>query len=160
MKQLLLFVFILLASCKDAKKSEMLPLDKISKNEVIQEEQNHPGKRLMEMECYICHNPKASQTSMIAPPMIAVKGHYIDSNTTKKEFTESLILWINDPEAPSKMPGAQKKFGKMPYLPYPEKTITQIAEYLYDYEIEKPKWFDTHFEEAHGKAKRMGKGTC
>ena len=112
----------------------------------------------METECYICHNPKASENSMIAPPMIAVKKHYIDSNTTKKEFIASLILWVNDPEAPSKMPGAQKRFGKMPYLPYSVETITQIAAYVYDNEIEKPKWFDAHYEGEHGKGKGKRKG--
>lgn len=161
MKHLLLIAILIgFASCKDAKKSEMISIEKTSQNEVVQTGQTHPGKKMMETECFICHNPKATQANMIAPPMITVKRHYIGSNATKKEFTESLILWLDDPEAPSKMPGAQEKFGKMPYLPYPEETITQIAEYIYDYEIEKPKWFDAHFKEEHGtgKGKGMGKG--
>ena len=143
-------------SCKD--KTKTVPIDTTSENEIALSGKNHPGKKIMETECYLCHNPKASQASMIAPPMIAVKRHYFDANTTKKEFTESLVLWINDPEAPSKMPGAQEKFGQMPYLPYPEETITQIAEYLYDYEVEKPEWFDAHFDEKHGKGKTKGMG--
>lgn len=157
MKHIFLIAFLIgLASCKDVKKSEMAPIDKTSDKEIVQSGQTHPGKKIMETECYICHNPKASQANMIAPPMVAVKNHYKATNTTKKEFTEALILWLDDPEAPSKMPGAQEKFGKMPYLPYPEETISQIAEYIYDYEIEKPKWFDAHFEEEHGKGKRKG----
>ena len=161
MKQLLLIAFLIsFTNCKNTKKSEIAPKNTPAQKEVILSEQAHPGKLIMETECYSCHNPKASQANMIAPPMIAVKRHYMDSNTTKKEFTKALILWLNDPEAPSKMPGAQKKFGKMPYLPYPEETITQIAEYIYDYDIEKPKWFDAHFQEEHGNgnAKKMGKG--
>lgn len=159
MKQLLLIAFLIgFASCKDAKKSELTPMDATSEKEITLSEQSHPGKKIMETECYICHNPKASEANMIAPPMIAVKRHYIGDNTSKEEFTESLILWLDDPEAPSKMPGAQKKFGKMPYLPYPEETITQIAEYMYDYEIEKPKWFDAHYQEEHGNGKGKGMG--
>lgn len=159
MKQLLLITFLIgFASCKDTKKSEYAPIDTTSEKQVVLSEQSHPGKKILETECYLCHNPKASEASMIAPPMIAIKKHYIESNTTKEEFTESLILWINHPEAPSKMPGAQNKFGKMPYLPYPEETITQVAEYMYDYEIEKPKWFDAHYQEEHGNGKGQGMG--
>ena len=44
----------------------------------------------------------------------------------------------------------------MPYQPYPEETISLIAEYMYDYEIAQPEWFDEHFQREHGR--RMGKG--
>lgn len=158
MKHFLLVLFVLLASCKNAKKSEVIPLDKTSENAVAQAEHSHPGKKILETECYICHNPKASMESMIAPPMIAIKQHYIDTNTTKEEFTEALIYWVNDPEQESKMPGAIKKFGSMPYIPYPDDAIAQIAEYLYDHEIEKPEWFDEHFKAEHGRGKGKGKG--
>ncbi len=153
-KGILLLAILGMLSCKD--KAKTVPLDTASENEVAQSGEEHPGKKIMETECYLCHNPKASESSMIAPPMIAVKKHYIDTNTSKEEFIESLILWINDPEAPSKMPGAQERFGKMPYLPYPEETITQIAEYIYDYEIEEPEWFAAHFEEEHGNGNGKG----
>jgi len=46
----------------------------------------HPGKKLMEINCYACHNPTTSHEDRIAPPMIAVKKHYISSNTTKEQF--------------------------------------------------------------------------
>ncbi|MFH6604429.1 DUF3365 domain-containing protein [Maribacter algicola] len=155
-KGILLLAILGMFGCKD--KAKTIPLDTASEKEVAQSGEEHPGKKIMETECYLCHNPKASQASMIAPPMIAVKKHYIDDNTTKEEFIESLILWINDPEAPSKMPGAQQRFGKMPYLPYPKETITQIAEYIYDHEIEEPEWFSAHFEEEHGNGNGRGMG--
>ena len=97
---------------------------------------SHPGKRIMEAECYICHNPKASPESMIAPPMILIKNHYIGDNMSKEEFTEDLIKWVNDPETESKIPNALLEFGNMPYIPYPDDAIAQIAEYIYDYDIE------------------------
>lgn len=157
MKQFLLLVVILyLSSCKD--KSKTVPVAKTSEKEVAQSVQNHPGKKIMESECYICHNPQAAEESMIAPPMIAIKKYYIDANTTKDQFTKDLIKWVNDPEAETKMPGAQKYFGKMPYIPYPDDAIAQIAEYLYDYEVEKPTWFDAHFKAEHDKQNGMGSG--
>ena len=71
---LLIAILIGLVSCKDAKKSEMISIEETSNNEVALSAKNHPGKLIMETECYLCHNPNASQASMIAPPMIAVTG--------------------------------------------------------------------------------------
>ena len=78
--------------------------------------------------------------------MVAIKKHYINENTTKEEFTVALMNWVNDPEQNSKMPGALRKFGIMPYIPYPEDAIAQIADYLYDYDVEKPDWYDVHYQ--------------
>ncbi|SDE44589.1 Protein of unknown function [Pricia antarctica] len=156
MKQIILLsVLLFLASCKD--KSKTVPIDTTSENEFARTGENHPGKQILETECYICHNPKESEESMIAPPMIVIKRHYIAENTTKDQFTEDLIKWVNDPETESKIPAAHKRFGAMPYIPYPDDAIAQVADYLYDYEVEKPVWFDAHFESVHGKGKRIGK---
>jgi len=135
-----------------------IPNETISTTEVVRSEVNHAGKNIMETECYTCHNPKADQESMLAPPMIAIKEHYIGADTSKEEFTKDLIKWINDPEAETKMPGAQRRFGKMPYMPYPDDVVAQIAEYLYDHDIEKPAWFDAHFKNEHGKGMGQGMG--
>jgi len=154
----LLFLLSLIAvlSCKDTPKSGVAEIT--ATTEVARSGLDHEGKKIMEKECYTCHNPKAAQESMIAPPMIAIKKHYIGEKTTKEAFTQDLIKWINDPEAVTKMPGAQRKFGKMPYMPYPDDVVAQIADYLYDNEIEKPSWFDAHYKNEHGKGMGKGKG--
>ena len=41
---------------------------------------DHPGKKIMENKCYVCHNPTASHEDRIGPPMIAIKKHYISKN--------------------------------------------------------------------------------
>lgn len=159
MKYLSFFTILLmsLASCKEATKVESKPLETNLEISSSDQEKLHPGKKIMETECYLCHNPKASEVSMIAPPMVAIKKHYIDSTTTKEQFIKAMVDWINDPTVEkSKMPGALNRFGIMPYQPYPEETIGLIAEYLYDYEIAQPEWFDDHFQREHGG--RMGKG--
>ncbi|WP_291866424.1 DUF3365 domain-containing protein [Maribacter sp.] len=150
-------VLLFLTNCKDAKKSEYIATeDKEDSSKNISSEQ-HPGKKLMETECYICHNPKASESSRIAPPMIAIKKHYINSNTSKEEFRKSMVNWIENPSIKnSKMPGALKRFGVMPYQPYPIETIEQIADYMFDNTIEQPKWFKEHYKQGHGKG--HGKG--
>lgn len=155
----LVFV-LLLAGCKYAEKTKMESRDEVpATNETIALKQ-HPGKVFMEQECYICHNPKASRAEMIAPPMETIKRHYIDSSVTKEEFTEALIRWVNDPETESKMLGAHAKFGPMPYMPNPDDAVAQIADYIYDNEIERPEWFDTHFQKAHKKGAGLGECQC
>ena len=53
--------------------------------------QEHPGKQLMENNCYACHNPKSTEEALIAPPMVAVKMHYISEDTSKEEFIDTMI---------------------------------------------------------------------
>jgi hypothetical protein len=151
---------VLLLSCKDVQKTKIEPL----LEDVVTEENHatkvHPGKLIMEQECYICHDPKASRANRIAPPMEAIKRHYKDSNTTKEEFTQALLRWVNDPQTESKMLGAHAKFGPMPYIPNPDDAVAQIAHYLYDNEIEMPLGFDAHFKKAHKKGEGMGACEC
>ncbi|WP_347921839.1 c-type cytochrome [Pontimicrobium sp. SW4] len=123
----------------------------------IVESQEHPGKKLMETNCYVCHNPVTSHDDRLAPPMIAVKKHYKNNNITKKEFIANFKKWVNKPsEEISKMPGAIRKFNIMPYAPYSEEDIEQIADYIYDNDIEQPEWFDEHYKQEQKKG--MGKG--
>ncbi len=120
---------------------------------------DHPGKKLMEINCYACHNPTNGQEERIAPPMIAIKEHYISNNTTKEQFIADIQDWIKKPsEARSKMPGAIRNFGLMPYAPFPEETVFQIADYLYDNDIEQPEWFEDHVKQERGMGQGMGRG--
>lgn len=157
---ILLAFIVALASCKDAPKSKIEPLEQKVVAAEVQSSKTHQGKHIMQQECYTCHDPKASMANRIAPPMEAVKRHYIDSNTTKEEFTEALISWVNDPQTETKMPGAHTKFGPMPYLPNPESDIAQIADYIYDNELERPEWYDGHFQKTHKKGKGMRQCDC
>ena len=54
--------------------------------------------------------------------------------------------------------GAVKRFGVMPKTPYPEETIKQIADYMFDFDIEQPEWFEDHFNEEKGKGQGMRNG--
>lgn len=154
-----LWVFLLmLASCKDTKNPKYTTADKV-KTQVSLSSEEHPGKKILEAECYLCHDPKASEQSMIAPPMIAIKKHYISEETTKDQFQNDLVSWINNPsEEKSKMPGALRKFGIMPLQPFPVDKIKLIADYLYDYEIDQPDWFEAHYRQGNGNGKGMGNG--
>lgn len=159
--KLLYFSLALLffTNCKDVKKQEYISPENNTDAKNTASLQEHPGKKIMETECYICHNPKASETSRIAPPMIAIKKRYIGSETSKKEFIKAMVYWIENPsEKNSKMPGAVEKFGVMVEMPYPIEKIEKIAEYMYDNTIEEPEWFKEHYKQGHGKGKGMGMG--
>jgi len=142
-KFFLLFLVVIFISCKNSNKENYL----LSENINIQDlNDSHPGKKLLETNCYVCHNPTTDHDSRIAPPMIAVKKHYISETTTKQEFISDMQEWIKNPtEEKARMFGAVRKFGVMPKTPYPEETIKQIADYIYDYDIEQPEWFEAHF---------------
>jgi len=160
MKQLsFLAILVVFLNCKDTKKTDYSNTDSSSDKNLSQNEVEYPGKKIMETECYLCHSPSLPEEGRIAPPMIAIKMHYINDSTTKEEFQNDLVEWINHPsEEKSKMPGALKRFGIMPFQPYPEETIKLIADYLYDNEIEEPEWFQEHYSREHGQGKGMGKG--
>lgn len=157
MKLLATILFaILLTACNNKNRGDYSQIAENSKDSEIAIIQEHPGKRLMENNCNICHNPKTAEESIIAPPMIAVKMHYISDETTKEEFIDAMVAWSKNPTVEtSKMPGAVKKFGLMPYQFYPEETIKQIADYMYESEIDEPVWFEEHYQKMHGDRPKM-----
>ena len=168
MKYMILIISILLfINCDDKVADKYEASVKGSKTLNFNDGNDHPGKKLMENNCYVCHNPTASETDRIGPPMIAIKKHYVDENTTKDDFINEMIEWVREPsEEKSKMPGAVRQFNLMPYQFFPEEDVRKIANYIYDYEIEQPEWFEDHFQQGQGngmgkgmrKGNRMGKG--
>ncbi|WP_396600380.1 DUF3365 domain-containing protein [Algibacter sp. R77976] len=148
---LLTLLSIFIFSCNNSKNKEYSAFEK------QMEANKHPGKKLMETNCYVCHSPTASEADRIAPPMIAIKKHYIKNETSKEEFIEAMQAWIKNPnEDDAKMFGAVRRFGVMPKTPYPEETIKQIADYMYDFEIDQPEWFEDHYNQEKGMHKGQG----
>lgn len=119
--------------------------------EDVQQQLEHPGKELMALNCNSCHSPTAGENARIAPPMIAVKKHYLGEDMSKEAFIQSIQNWVENPkEEDAKMPGAVRKFGVMAKVEYPKETIKQIADYMYSNTMEKPDWFDAHYKKHHG----------
>lgn len=113
--------------------------------------QEHSGKELMESQCYICHSPTAAIDELIAPPMAAVKAHYLLSKPSKGQFVQDVISFVENSSAEnSNMPGAVSRFGLMPLQKFPENEVEQIAEYIYDYQIAEPEWFAEHWKAGPG----------
>ncbi len=118
---------------------------------------NDDGLKLMESKCYACHNPKTeSPDVIIAPPMIAVKKHYLAEHESKEAFVKAVVDWAMNPEEENAlMPGAINKYKIMPKQSFEKEELQKIAAYLFDNDIEKPKWFGQHEKEMHGDG---GKG--
>jgi len=150
---LLLLFSVFVLSCNNSNNKDLSAFEK------NMQANKHPGKKLMENNCYVCHSPTASHDDRIAPPMVAIKKHYIDDEITKEQFIADMKAWIKNPnEADAKMRGAVRRFGVMPKQAFPEETIEKIADYMYDFEIDQPEWFEDHFNEEKGKHKGKGQG--
>lgn len=150
---LILFISVFILSCNNSKNKDLSAFEK------NMQANNHPGKKLMETNCYVCHSPTASHDDRIGPPMIAIKKHYIDDETTKEQFIADMKAWIKNPnETDAKMRGAVRRFGVMPKQAFPEETIEKIADYMYDFDIDEPEWFEDHFNEEKGKHNGNGQG--
>ena len=112
------------------------------------------GLQLLEANCYACHSPNASMENRLAPPMIAIKKHYLTEGVSLEQFTEDLASFLNDPsEEKSKMPGALRRFNLMPKMSFSDDHISKIATYMYYTDIEQPDWFEEHYKQEKGKQK-------
>ena len=126
---------LIFLSCKEQTqdKSDYLVANNISQSS------EHPGKKLLETYCYACHNPTTSHDNRLDPPMIAVKNHYIDNDTTKEDFIKFIQAWIKNPnKEDAKMFGAVRHFGVMVKQPFSEDDIKLIADYMFDHNLEQP----------------------
>lgn len=122
----------------------------------VEKEQNETvktsldGEALMKTNCLVCHGNGTSHETMIAPPMMGVKRHYINDEITEEQFVEDITNWVNNPSEDNvKMFGAVRKFGIMPKQEFNPEEIKSIATYIYNNKMEKPVWFDKHMEEEH-----------
>ncbi len=153
------FAMLMFTSCKNPNNSGYASHNAIE-NASVSDSVKHSGKKLMETQCYVCHNPSTNHDARIAPPMVAIKSHYLTNNTTKEEFADAIWDFVQKPsEEKTKMRGAVRRFGVMPYQPFNEEEIRQIADYMYEYKIDEPEWFKKHIEEENnGKMKYRNDG--
>ncbi|WP_020567899.1 c-type heme family protein [Neolewinella persica] len=141
------FIVAVFISCgKSDSSSPELPVDQATLALIDK------GEGLISTNCYSCHSATAPlEGGRLAPPMEAVKSHYLNDESTLDEFTSQLIRFVQKPsEAYSKMPGARKRFGLMPALPLPEEELRAIAAFIYYKDLEAPAWLEAHQGGKHG----------
>jgi len=149
----LIIVALLIFSCNNKKQAQYVTVEN---NQTVSQTE-HPGKKLLETHCYICHNPTMPEDQgRIAPPMVAIKYHYINDETSKEEFIKQIVAYTANPtEEKAKLFGAVRRFGVMPKQQFPEGVVEKIADYMFDNDIEEPEWFQDHMK---GKGPGNGKG--
>lgn len=147
----LIVVSLFIASCGSGKKAETTEIPEVA----ITPSLTDTGKgldalSLMETFCYSCHSPDAKGPNRVAPPMFAVRTHYLADHPEEAEFVNSMVAFLQKPTPEkAKLKNAVEKFGLMPSMSYSEEHIRKIAAYLY------------HNEQAHpgnGNRNGMGKG--
>ena len=81
-----------------------------------------------------------------------MKYHVMQAHPDRDDFINYFVNWVKQPDASrSLMPGAVRRFGVMPALPYPEEQVRKIAGFLFDTNFKMPGWYRKHYETEHGK---------
>ncbi len=112
------------------------------------------GQQLYKDNCASCHGTSGGMdmNKRVAPPIIAVRMHYIGTYADKDSFVMAVADWVEKQDADnSLMRGAIRRFNIMPPLSISRADAEKIAEYIYEGNVEKPEGFQQHFEERHGK---------
>ncbi|NOQ89315.1 MAG: c-type cytochrome [Gammaproteobacteria bacterium] len=112
------------------------------------------GRQLYKTYCSACHGASGGMdmNKRVAPPIIAVRMHYIGSYPDEMSFVAAVADWVEQPDTSnSLMRGAIRKFNIMPPVSVAREDVQKIAAYIYQGNIDKPTGFDEHFEEMHGK---------
>ncbi len=115
------------------------------------------GKQLYKTYCSACHGNTGGMdmSKRVAPPIIAVRMHYIGPHPDKASFVTAIANWVEKPnDSKSLMFGAVRRFNIMPPVSIARQDAKKIAAYIYQGDMEKPAGFDKHFEEMHGKPRR------
>jgi hypothetical protein len=117
------------------------------------------GKQLFETYCAACHGLTGGMDmdKREAPPVAAIRLHYIGPHAEKDDFIRAVADWVATPdESKTLMRGAIKRFKLMPPLPYPRAEVEAIAAYIYAGDLVKPEGFDEHVQQMHGKGGNKG----
>lgn len=116
---------------------------------------NNEGEKLFKANCAACHGATVGGMDMskrIAPPIAAVRMHYIDTYPDEASFVQAVSSWVEkQDENKSLMRGAIQKFKIMPPLAVAQEDAKKIAAFIYSGDIEKPEGFEEHVKEEHGK---------
>lgn len=117
---------------------------------VLQADSSHPGKEKFITLCMSCHKLDRSE-QMIAPPVFAVRHHYIRAYPNRTNFISQIVDWLEAPDpAVSLMPGALRRFNVMPKLDLTDEDRENVAAFLFDANFKEPDWYREHFEKGHG----------
>lgn len=106
------------------------------------------GFAIVQQNCISCHSPKKGMKNRIAPPLFALKNHYLERGMQENEFVNTMVSFLEKPNIKnSKMPRAVEKFGLMPNLGMSKEQYKAVATYIFRAKLEKPGWYEKHHAE-------------
>ena len=109
------------------------------------------GEQLYNQHCTVCHGATVAGQRRIAPPIFAVKNHYLAVHDEELTFVDAINSWAANPEEEkSLMKGAIRHFKLMSKIAVPETDVTKIAEYIFSNAVGIPKAFKKHYAQNHG----------
>ena len=117
-------------------------------------DEHSKGQQLFNKNCASCHGSAGGMdmNKRVAPPIVAVKMHYIKTYSDKDSFIAAVADWVKKPEKEnSLMRGAINRFGLMPTIKVKQQDVEIIAGYIFDAKLKSTKKFNKHFEKHHGK---------
>jgi Spy/CpxP family protein refolding chaperone len=127
----------------------------LSQASFASDDKHEAGEQLFKTYCTVCHGASVGGMDMskrVAPPIAAVRLHYIDTYPDEASFVQAVSGWVEkQDESKSLMRGAINKFKIMPPITVPKEDAKKIAAFIYSGGIEKPEGFEKHVEEEHGK---------
>lgn len=112
------------------------------------------GEKLYQTNCVSCHGIAGGMdiSKRIAPPIAAVRSHYIKNYADEASFVQAVSAWVaKQDESKSLMRGAIRKFNIMPPVNISNEDAEKIAAYIFAGELETPEGFEEHEKEEHGK---------
>jgi|SaaInl5LU_22_DNA_1037371.scaffolds.fasta_scaffold02042_2 mono/diheme cytochrome c family protein len=122
------------------------------------QEDHAEGEQIFQTVCSACHGATGGMdmAKRLAPPMIAVRMHYIDTYPDQASFVTAVADWVElQEEDRSLMPGAIRQFNLMPPLALEREQAEQVAAYIYAGDLQNPEGFQEHFEAEHGAMGNM-----
>ncbi len=109
------------------------------------------GENLYKQHCATCHGATVAGQRRIAPPIFAVKNHYLSVHDEELTFVDAINAWVANPaEEKSLMKGAIRHFNLMPKIAVDESDVTKIAEYIFSGAVGIPEAYKKHYQQNHG----------
>jgi len=115
-------------------------------------EQTNEGEALYFQYCDSCHGKTGGMdmSKRIAPPLFAVKRHYIGSYPDEMTFVNAIADWVETRDIETAlMPGAIRRFNIMPPIIVEREKVEKIAKYIYSGKTYTPAQFEEHYRKQH-----------